>query len=370
MEWHESTRQRQGVLLSCIDSYIDTYRGDAVSGEFDDIAETGAMARSGLLPASIDPRYVPGTWNAPVPEVLRFSEDGYLEWPRPERKLDDDGNVVWHNLYGFRTIEPDARLLSRFMALADSDAGGVLAFARRYGPLAPGFPLYSGMPREFSLSLPARLMGIVEFLPSDSSTAAGSRPRLALRESVAGWIALATEARAMVLIADSLHKGRVVHKDAWKPLYRNENDMGPVTDPDSFEEHMIPLLWSQRALLASSFFQWSIGAIRGLDLRWWDSIPRLSIEGFALFGTLALRLAGAIVRSDQFEQCHNCDGWFNARQDSRRTYPFHCPARPCQSALASLRTAAMRQKIRSEAKAAGVSVAEVKRRRAAQRARK
>jgi hypothetical protein len=203
-------------------------------------------------------------------------------------------------------------MLVDFIALADAQPAAILHFARTWGPLTMMYREGLNGPR------PERLK---------------SRMDLSW-EPLSKWYAMAREYRALLAIADRLHRGRSGRSADWRQVEGCDRKAVYLTSPNS------PVRLSRvdirtpglsveldRTIVAETVNDWQHGSV-SVSLEWLDK-PAITSGGRTTLGALALLALLAVARPRRNTVCSGCErvivGRFHS-SPNRRAYCDECRA--------------------------------------------
>ena len=237
-----------------------------------------------------------------VPADIRLADqtdDPFLQEVSPEHASKENlPAIVWDhtgpNGQFPDTGARDQKVLDEFVKLVGCPAERVLGFARAYGPLhvcEHGLPAWHnpGWWRK------GKLVGYC---------------RETQVEPLHVWWDLAGQAKAVLGIAASVHRGNTISETDWRAAlaWTGRRDI-PWWNQSSRADARVLELCVQRWLQLGSVhptFHWNRGE------------PQIQLSGWGVMGAIGRQLAFAVARVGGLELCYNCKEWY---QPKRRPNP-------------------------------------------------
>jgi hypothetical protein len=270
---------------------------------------------------------------------VRLQKD-HLVWKQAEPKHIGnhwlfDGEIARQSIVTRQEAEQSRRgILDEFMLLCDARDEAILNYARTWGVLEL---CRHNLPacHEFSVGAPLRLPNHLsvrlEKLRSWGSDDLRQCPPIGL-EPLATWRFFSAQARALLSIADNLHRGQPGDKEDWSKLLRD----GAVPAQS---------LDAQRLCLRDAIEGWlKLGRIKPtID----DLTIGLTWTGADLFGELAVQIALVAKAMDGQVLCVACGEAYQPKRRVIRRGFNYCPATKCQRQAAAQRAQRFRDRKRA-----------------------
>jgi hypothetical protein len=231
------------------------------------------------------------------------------------------GNIVWYVDYSPLDLKPkfvlaEGPILDQFLRITEMHPARVERFARTWGV----------------------------FDPPDGRTKTGHL--FSGEEPIALWYAMARQARAIVSLASTIHRGETTNIEDWRTMY----SVG-IIPKNSFlrmweSAPQFRIMETEKRAIYEVVNAWlEYGAVRP-SMSWTrDAEPTLSLSGWGLLGALSVQLMNAIIRRQGYLACSRCHMSYEARRRPRvkngKPEPNYCP--DCRKVSARERVAEHRR---------------------------
>ena len=259
----------------------------------------------------------------------------------PEPPCLDGGELVWRTNEGIIGIGPrlpEPGLLVEFLGLSEFPDARIREFAERWGWLDSQALAEDD---EF-LMLPDYWPRPGQLLPWVMS----DWPNGEYREAIASWRERSGQARALVSVAASLHRGELGNLEDWHCLY-------PAWTADKslwVRRSEMPLAPEQRSLwrredrtrarmhMRECLNRWLLKAdVRPKLLIAYSETESVALGGHGLLGALAVQLLYTICRTQGLATCSYCGSAFDPKR--RPTAGRRCYCKACREGGAPVRDA-------------------------------
>jgi hypothetical protein len=245
-----------------------------------------------------------------------------------------DGQVARQAIGGRQEAEQGGRgILDEFLHLCDADDEAILKYAQTWGVLEL---CRHNLPccHEVSLGERLRLPAPMLVKPQTGRAGPADDPRQCPplgREPLATWRFFSGQAKALLTIADDLHRIELAKREDWAKLLRD--GVTPVQTPGA-----------QRLCMRDVIEDWlKLGRIKpAID----DSTGGLTWTGADLFGELAVQVALAAKSRDGQAFCIVCGKAYEPKRRVIRRGFNYCPDAKCQKVAAAQRAKQYRNRKR------------------------